>query len=75
MVYPTTPLKNAIPATDDAFHILRDCRALYLKQLGQLLQEAARVPASVVLAFQQTVGEYFDEMASSSRRSGFDVAD
>ncbi|MFZ2268173.1 MAG: DUF1631 family protein [Azonexus sp.] len=75
MVYSTAPLKNAVPAADDAFHILRDCRALYLKQLGQLLQEAERVPASAVLAFQQTVGEYFDEMASSTRRSGFDVAD
>jgi hypothetical protein len=75
MVFSTTPLKNATPATDDAFHILRDCRALYLKQLGQLLQEAERVPASAVQAFQQTVGEYFDEMTSSSRRSGFDVAD
>lgn len=74
MVFPTAPLKNAVPATDDAFHILRDCRALYLKQLGQLLQEAERVPASAVQAFQQTVGEYFDEMTSSSRRSGFDVA-
>lgn len=75
MVNSSAPLKNVAPATDDAFHILRDCRALYLKQLGQLLQEAARVPASAVQAFQQTVGEYFDEMASSTRRSGFDVAD
>jgi len=75
MVSQTTPLKNAVPAQDDAFHILRDCRAIYLKQLGQLLQEAERVPAQAVQAFQQTVGEYFDEMASSSRRSGFDVAD
>lgn len=75
MIYQSAPLKNFVPATDDAFHILRDCRAIYLKQLGQLLQEAERAPAAAVQAFQQTVGEYFDEMASSSRRSGFDVAD
>lgn len=75
MVSQTTSPKYAVPAQDDAFHILRDCRAIYLKQLGQLLQEAERVPATAVQAFQQTVGEYFDEMSSSNRRSGFDVAD
>lgn len=74
MVFPTAPQKSTVPAADEAFHILRDCRTLYLKELGELLQEAERVPPSAKLAFQQTVGEYFDEMASSSRRSGFDVA-
>jgi len=74
MVFPTAPLKSTVPTADDAFHILRDCRTLYLKELGELLQEAERVPNSAMQAFQQTVGEYFDEMTSPSRRSGFDVA-
>ena len=74
MVYQTITPKEAVPQADDAFHILRDCRTLYLKQLGQLLQEAGRVPGDAVQAFQQTVGDYFDEMVSSRRRSGFDVA-
>lgn len=73
MVYQTAPLKNTAPTTDDAFHILRDCRALYLKLLGQLLQDAEHLPAASVQAFQLTVGKYFDEMTSSNRKSGFDV--
>ena len=67
--------KFVVPAADEAFHFLRDCRALYLKQIGQLLQEAERVPAAAVHTFQQIVGDYYDEMCSSNRRSGFDMAD
>lgn len=74
MVYQTISPKNAVPPADDSFHILRDCRAQYLKQLGQLLQEAEHASAVAVQAFQQTVGGYFDEMTSPSRRSGFDSA-
>ncbi|MGE5472077.1 MAG: DUF1631 family protein [Bacteroidota bacterium] len=74
MANPPAPPKKDAQSPDDAFHILRDCRALYLKQLGQLLQEAERVPAAAVQAFQQVVGDYFDEMAASGRRSGFETA-
>lgn len=74
MVYQSVPPKTSVSTSDDAFHILRDCRALYLKQLGQLLQEAERVPASAVQVFQQSVGDYFDEMVAARRRSGFNEA-
>lgn len=75
MVYQSTSASgpaSQLPADD--LQILRDCRMLYLKQLGQLLQEAEPVSAHAVQTFQQTVGAYFDEMVANSRRSSFQDA-
>lgn len=75
MVYQSTSASGSasqLPADD--LQILRDCRMLYLKQLGQLLQEAEPVSAHAVQTFQQTVGTYFDEMVANSRRSSFQDA-
>lgn len=75
MAYQTTNSPSTVPqAPEDAFAVLRDCRGFYLKQLGQLLQEAEPVSPKAVQIFQETVGAYFDEMASSARRSGFEDA-
>ena len=60
--------------TDDSAKILAECRALYLRELGQLLREAEPVPDLAVRVFVQTVAEYFDEMVSAARRGGFDDA-
>jgi hypothetical protein len=60
---------------DDSAKILAECRALYLKELGQLLREAEPVNDLAVKVFVQTVAEYFDEMVSTARRGGFDEAD
>ena len=60
---------------DDSAKILADCRALYLKELGQLLREAEPVTDLAVKVFVQSVAEYFDEMVSTARRGGFDDAD
>ncbi|HEX6734406.1 MAG TPA: hypothetical protein VF096_06310, partial [Azonexus sp.] len=74
MVYKTSSSSPAAPVPDDAFAILRDCRTFYLKQLGQLLQEAEPVSAKAVEVFRQAVGGYFDEMVAGARRSGFEGA-
>lgn len=74
MATSNTPAFAAGSVPADAFHILQDCRRRYLKQLGQLLQEAGPVSLRAVEAFQKRVGEYYDEMSSPKRRSGFEEA-
>ena len=59
----------------DSAKILGDCRARYLKELGQLLREAEPVSDVAVRTFVQTVAAYFDEMVSTARRGGFEEAD
>jgi hypothetical protein len=59
----------------EAAIILRDCRALYLKELGQLLREAEPVSDLAVQTFVQSVAAYFDEMLTIARRGGFGDAD
>lgn len=59
----------------DTAAVLRDCRALYLKELGQLLREAERLPDTAHQVFLQTVGSYFDEMVSNVPRGTFSDAD
>lgn len=61
-------------ASGDAFHVLRDCRALYLTLLEQALLEVDNLPPNAVKAFLQAVGTYYDEMTATRRRSGFEVA-
>ena len=55
----------------DNFEILRDTRALYLRQLASLLRDSLLFSAADVTAVQQGAGEYFDEMASAKGRGSF----
>jgi hypothetical protein len=56
---------------DDSAKILADCRALYLKELGQLLREAEPVSDLAVKVFVQAIADYFDEMVSTAPRGSF----
>lgn len=60
---------------DDSAKILADCRALYLKELAQLLREAEPVSDLAVSVFVQAIADYFDEMVSPARRGAFGDAD
>src|SRR6185369_17923908 len=60
-----------MPAQPDSFEVLRDFRALYLKQLGTLLQESGALASRAIQAVQHGAGAYFDEMAASQRRGSF----
>ncbi|WP_265945286.1 DUF1631 family protein [Dechloromonas sp. A34] len=60
-----------MPAQTDSFEILRDCRALFLKQLGTLLQDSGVLASAAIQAVQHGAGTYFDEMAASQRRGSF----
>jgi hypothetical protein len=55
----------------DAFHLLGDTRALFLKRLGALLQDSGLVSGQAIQAIQDGAGAYFDEMASTDRRGSF----
>lgn len=59
-------------APPDSFEILRDCRALYLKHLGALLQDSNVLSGSAIQAIQRGAGTYFDEMVASKRRGSFE---
>ncbi len=63
---------EALPVPDDAFEILRDCRVFFQKQLVRLLHECEPLPQEALRAFALAVGEHYDEMAASQRRSSFD---
>ncbi|HJV94334.1 MAG TPA: DUF1631 family protein [Azonexus sp.] len=60
-----------MPAQPDSFEVLRDCRALYLKQLGTLLQDSGALASAAIQAVQHGAGSYFDEMVASRRRGSF----
>ena len=55
----------------DTFEILRDCRALFLKRLGALLQASGLVSGNAIAAIQEGAGAYFDEVVASNRRGSF----
>lgn len=61
-----------MPALPDSFEILRDCRNLFLKHLGALLQDSGALSAGAIQAIQHGAGSYFDEMLASSRRGSFE---
>ena len=67
-----TPINSDDP---DSAKILADSRALYLKELSQLLREAEPVSDIAVRTFVQAVSAYFDEMVSTARRGGFEESD
>lgn len=60
-----------MPVQPDSFDVLRDCRTLYLKQLGTLLQDSGVLASTAIQAVQHGAGSYFDEMAASQRRGSF----
>lgn len=60
-----------MPAQTDAFEVQRDCRALFLKQLGRLLQDSGALASAAIQAVQHGAGSYFDEMVASRRRGSF----
>jgi len=55
----------------DSFQILSNCRALFLRHLGALLQDSGLVSGNAVRAIQEGAGAYFDEMVSTNRRGSF----
>ena len=55
----------------DAFATLRDCRALFIKHLGALLQDSQLVSSHAIAAIQKGAGAYFDEIVASERRGNF----
>ncbi len=57
------PINNEIlQVPDDAWEILRDCRAFFLKQLVRLLQEADKLPEDALRAFAKGAGAYFEDI-------------
>ena len=63
---------ETLQVPDDAWEILRDCRAWFLKQAGQLLKEAELVSETAMAAYVKAIGSYFDEKTTSERRTSFD---
>src|SRR5574343_1425424 len=55
----------------DSFQILSNCRALFLRQLGALLQDSRLASGNAIRAIQEGAGAYFDEMVSTNRRGSF----
>jgi hypothetical protein len=67
MAKPPVELKTPANAAD----ILRHCSNLYLKLLGQLLQEAERFPADVAQTFLRGVEQHFDDIIADKRQRTF----
>lgn len=59
----------AIPA--DSYEIVRDCRALYLQRLGDLLASSGILTPPAIQAVQDGAGAFFDQIVSTRRRGSF----
>lgn len=55
----------------DSFDILRNCRLLFIRRLGALLQDSRLVSGAAVAAIQDGAGAYFDEVIATSKRGNF----
>lgn len=55
----------------DSFELLRNCRALYIKHLGALLQDSHLVSGPAITAIQDGAGAYFDEVVATDKRGSF----
>lgn len=55
----------------DSFDILRNCRALFIKHLGALLQDSHLVSGHAIAAIQDGAAAYFDEVVATERRGNF----
>lgn len=60
-----------MPSPTDSFDTLRDCRVLFLKQLGALLQDCGLLSAAAIQAIQHGAGNYYDKMVTSKPRGSF----
>lgn len=65
-------ITESLQTPDDAWEILRDCRAWFLKQAEKLLRDAESIRDAEAAAFTKALGAYFDEKTSAERRSSFD---
>lgn len=55
----------------DSFDILRNCRALFIRHLGALLQDSHLVSGPAIAAIQDGAGAYFDEVIATNKRGNF----
>ena len=55
----------------DSFDILRNCRLLFIRRLGALLQDSRLVSGAAVAAIQDGAGAYFDEVIATNKRGNF----
>ena len=55
----------------DSFEVLRNCRALYIKHLGALLQDSHLVSGAAITAIQDGAAAYFDEVVATNKRGSF----
>lgn len=60
-----------MPPLPDRFDTIRDCRTLYLKQLGALLRDGGQLSAAAIHSIQHGAAAYFDEMVASKGRGSF----
>ncbi len=63
-----------MPSLPDTYDTLRDCRALYLKHLGALLQDSKLLGSGAIQAILQGAVSYFDDMVAATRRGSFQEA-
>jgi hypothetical protein len=63
---------ESLQAPDDAWEILRDCRAWFQRRAEQCLRAADVVSQEALDAFVKAVSAYFDEKTSTERRTSFD---
>jgi len=69
---PSDTTNPAQPAQSDTFFILRDCRELFQRRLGEIARQAGVSSPSVLAAFTREIGEGHDELAATSRQDGFE---
>lgn len=55
----------------DSFEVLRNCRALFVRHLGALLQDSHLVSGPAIVAVQDGAGAYFDEVVATGKRGSF----
>lgn len=55
----------------DSFEVLRNCRALFVRHLGALLQDSHLISGPAIAAVQDGAGAYFDEVVATDKRGSF----
>lgn len=65
------PLPPA-PGNDDRFELLRAGRALFQRQLGEIIGKSGVARPSLLAAFGRALGEAYDQLASARPREDFD---
>ena len=59
-------------APADKYEILQKCRVAFLQHLAVIAREGGISELDAIEALQSGTGDYYDEMVSSNRRSGFE---